>query len=139
LSKSNSNLLPDTIALVSFAFVTGMFIEVALSGLTFEQSFQSRLFAIPLNAIVARPYGIYRDKLFRLLKAKNKGKNVQFITDIFAFMTFMIPQYVVVLCWIGASLQQIAIACITVTTMSLVVGRPYGLYLDFCRKILGKI
>jgi exosortase/archaeosortase len=137
LRNCKSNLLSDTIALVSFAFVTGVFVEIVISGLTFEQSLQSRLMAIPLNAIVARPYGIYRDRLLMLLKTIKMGISIQIITDILAFMTFMVPQYIAVLCLIGANSQQIVIACITVTTMSLFIGRPYGLYLDFCRKILG--
>lgn len=36
------------------------------------------------------------------------------------------------------ALSQIANACVTVVLMSLAVGRPYGLYMVFCRKMLLK-
>jgi hypothetical protein len=139
LRNYSSYILADTFALVSFAFIVGMFVEVILSGLTFEQSIQSRLWAIPLNAIIARPYGIYRDRLLVMINAGKKGKFIRFLIDIVAFITFMVPQYIAVLYWIGANPQQIIVACVTVTTMSLVIGRPYGLYMDSCRKVLEKI
>ncbi|WP_139123999.1 L-alanine exporter AlaE, partial [Escherichia coli] len=41
--------------------VVNLFIEVFLSGLSFEQSFYSRLVAIPVNILIAWPYGMYRD------------------------------------------------------------------------------
>ncbi len=135
----SSYILADTFALVSFAFIVGMFVEVILSGLTFEQSIQSRLWAIPLNVIGARPYGIYRDRLLVMINAGKKGKFIRFLIDIVAFITFMVPQYIAVLYWIGANPQQIIVACVSVTTMSLVIGRPYGLYMDSCRKVLEKI
>jgi len=130
------DLIADTFALVTFAFIVGMFVEVVLSGLTFQQSFQSRLFAIPLNSIVARPYGRYRDWMFAVTKAERKGRTVRIAADIAAFSTFMIPQYAAVLVWVGAAPSQIFVACATVVVLSLAVGRPFGLYLVFCRKIL---
>ena len=131
-------MVADTFALVTFAFALGMFVEMVLSGLTLAQSLQSRLIAIPMNAFVARPYGIYRDWLFRLTRAAEKRRAVRALVDITAFLTFMIPQYATVLWWVGADLSQIAIACVTVVLMSLAVGRPYGLYMVFCRKMLLK-
>jgi len=128
--------IADTFALVTFALVVGMFIEVVVSGLTLEQSFQSRLLAIPLNVIVARPYGLYRDWLFSIINTENKGRIIDCIIDIIAFLTFMIPQYIAVLWWVGAQADQILIACTSAIIMSVVVGRPYGLYLVFCRRIL---
>lgn len=131
-------LIADTFALVTFALVVGMFVEVVLSGLSLGQSLQSRLFAIPLNVIVARPYGLYRDWLFIISNAEKKGEIVKLLIDIISFLSFMIPQYVAVLWWVGAKADQILIACTSVVIMSVVVGRPYGLYMVFCRKIIEK-
>ncbi len=39
--------------------------EVFLSGMSFEQSFYSRLVAIPVNILIAWPYGMYRDLFMR--------------------------------------------------------------------------
>lgn len=135
IARARSTIAADTFALVTFAFVLGMFVEVVLSGLTLGQSLQSRLLAIPLNVIIARPYGLYRDWLFARSRAENRGRFVRAVVDIIAFSTFMLPQYAGVLWWVGAELPQILTACGTVVAMSLAVGRPYGLYLGFCRKI----
>jgi len=107
---SRRQMAADTFALVSFAFVVGMVVEILVSGLTFHQSLQSRLLAIPLKLV-----------------------------DITAFSTFMMPQYAAVLGWVGADWGQIAVACGTVAAMSIAVGRPYGLYLVFCRRLLERI
>ncbi|MGD8389612.1 MAG: L-alanine exporter AlaE, partial [Desulfobacteraceae bacterium] len=50
-----SRTVADTFAMVTFAFAVGMIVEVVFSGLTLDQSFQSRLLAIPMNMIIARP------------------------------------------------------------------------------------
>jgi hypothetical protein len=126
----------DTFALVTFAFAVGMFVELFLSGLTLQQSLQSRMCAIPLNVIAARPYGLYRDWLFDAAGTESRGRIARILTDILAFATFMLPQYAAVLWWVGANLSQILIACGAVAGFSLAVGRPYGLYMVFCRRLL---
>ncbi len=47
----------DTFAMVVYCTVVNMMIEIFLSGMTFEQSLSSRLVAIPVNIIIAVPYG----------------------------------------------------------------------------------
>jgi hypothetical protein len=130
------NMLADTFALVTFAFAVGMFVEVVVSGLTLNQSLQSRLMAIPLNMIIARPYGVYRDWLFSAMDARCRGQLARAGLDIFGFITFMLPQYAFVLWVIGADFLQILTASASVMTLSLVIGRPYGLYLGLCRNML---
>lgn len=136
--KMPSKLIADTFALVTFAFVVGMFVEIALSGLTLDQSFQSRLFAIPLNLIGARPYGLYRDWLLLIAKTEDKTRITLIVIDILAFLSFMAPQYAAVLWWVGADPIQVLTACISVAVISVIVGRPYGLYMVFCRRIMEK-
>ena len=55
----------DTFAMVVYCSVVNMCIEVFLSGMSFEQSFYSRLVAIPVNILIAWPYGMYRDLFMR--------------------------------------------------------------------------
>lgn len=43
----------DTFAMVVYCSVVNMCIEVFLSGMSFEQSFYSRLVAIPVNILIA--------------------------------------------------------------------------------------
>ncbi|MFP4421312.1 MAG: L-alanine exporter AlaE, partial [Desulfococcaceae bacterium] len=77
--------------------------------------------------------------LFRVTNAEHRGRPVRILADIVAFSTFMLPQYAGVLWWVGAELPQILTACGTVVAMSLAVGRPYGLYMGFCRRILERV
>lgn len=52
----------DTFAMVVYCTVVNMMIEIFLSGMSFQQSLSSRLVAIPVNIIIAVPYGFYRDR-----------------------------------------------------------------------------
>ena len=55
----------DTFAMVVYCTVVNMMIEIFLSGMTFQQSLSSRLVAIPVNILIAVPYGFYRDFAMR--------------------------------------------------------------------------
>lgn len=68
LSIKHKTLIADTIAMIVFPFVTSMFLEIVVSGLTFSQSLTSRLLSIPLNLVTGRPYGMFRDWFFRVTK-----------------------------------------------------------------------
>jgi hypothetical protein len=132
-SQAKIHRVADTFSLVTFAFAVGMAVEVLVSDLTVAQSMHSRLLAIPLNAVVARPYGVYRDWLFA--RGGGRGRALRILLDIFAFTTFMMPQYALVLWWVGAAGAQILSACLSVLLLSIVIGRPYGLYLVVCRNL----
>lgn len=56
----------DTFALVVYCFFTGMAIEILLSGMSLQQSLSSRVLAIPVNVIIAWPFGQYRDAVVSL-------------------------------------------------------------------------
>ncbi len=58
----------DTFAMVVYCSVVNMLIEIFLSGMSFEQSLSSRLVAIPVNIIIAWPYGLYRDAVMRFAR-----------------------------------------------------------------------
>lgn len=58
----------DTFAMVVYCSVVNMLIEIFLSGMTFEQSLSSRLVAIPVNIMIAWPYGMYRDAVMRFAR-----------------------------------------------------------------------
>lgn len=132
-----TKLVADTLSLVTFAFAVGMFAEVVVSGLSVFQSLQSRLIAIPLNTAVARPFGIYRDWLFSRARARQRGKLARIAVDIFALWSFMMPQYAAVLFFVGAAPGQILTACLTISVVMTMIGRPYGLYLELWRRLFG--
>ena len=125
----------DTFAMITFSTVVGMVIEILISSMTFGQSVQARLIAIPANLLSARLYGMFRDWIFRLMKADKGGQVRKGVADILAFVLFQVPLYATILATSGANLHQIATACGTVTIFSVFMGRPYGFFLDLSRKL----
>ena len=93
----NRDGLADTFAMLTWGIIIGGAIEL-LAGLTFEQSFHSRLFSIPINLLTARLYGLYRDRMINFGTQHIGCGFVQMaLMDALAFMTFqirsMLPYY----------------------------------------------
>lgn len=126
----------DTLAMVIYCFITGMLIETLLSGMSFQQSLSSRLLSIPVNIVIAWPYGLYRDHLLLLaqrhLSTSSWMKN---LADVFAYVSFQSPVYVVILWIIGANPQQIVAAVTSNALISMAMGALYGYFLDYCRRL----
>lgn len=86
----------DTFAMVVYCSVVNMCIEVFLSGMSFEQSFYSRLVAIPVNILIAWPYGMYRDLFMRAARKVSPSGWIKNLADILAYVTFQSPVYVAI-------------------------------------------
>lgn len=127
--------LADTFALIVFSTIGGACVELFIAGLTVEQTVKTRIAAIPVMLLAGRPYGIYRDWLFRLFGANNGDQIKAAITDTFANVTFQVPVYSSLLAVNGASVNQIIAAVSSVIVLIVVSGRPYGLFLVWCRKL----
>jgi len=134
--KINRLWLADTLALMSFTIVTGMFIEIALVGMTVQQSIQSRLLCQPINILTGRLYGVYRDKVIVLTQRHITGKRASVVGDIFAYMTFQLPLYIAILWVIGVEFDNIMKATLTQSCALLVLGVPYGYWLSKVRTLM---
>ena len=89
--------------------------------------------------VIARPYGIYRDWLMALdwLKALRfaGGSFVgNTLIDVMAFLTFQMPVYAFLVGTSGASFDAVVTACMGQLGAMLIMGRPYGIWLQLCRK-----
>jgi hypothetical protein len=124
----------DTFAMVVFCFISGMLIEIFLSGMTFEQSLASRIVSIPINIAIAWPYGVYRDFILRLGDRMSRYKCTRIMSDIFAYVSFQTPVYIGILIFVGASYEQIVLAASTNALVSCGMGVVYGHFLDLCRR-----
>ncbi len=126
-------VVADVFALITFSLVTGMIIEILIAGLSLEQSMMSRLLSIPVNLIIARPYGIYRDWI--MVRGQSQGCSQLRLTflDIIAYVTFQLPVYGMLVAGAGASVHQIIVACAMQVGGFVLLARPYGLYLQVCR------
>jgi len=125
----------DTFAMVVYCSVVNMLIEVFLSGMSFEQSLSSRLVAIPVNILIAWPYGFYRDWVMRHARRISPAKWMKNLADVVAYVTFQSPVYVVILLSVGADWHQIAAAVSSNIVVSMLMGAVYGYFLDYCRRL----
>lgn len=127
----------DTFAMVVYCSVVNMLIEIFLSGMTFEQSLSSRLVAIPVNIIIAWPYGLYRDAILRYARRISPKSGMRTVADVVAYVTFQSPVYVAILLTVGADWHQIIAAVSSNAVLSMVMGALYGYFLDYCRRLFG--
>ena len=125
----------DTFAMVVYCSVVNMMIEIFLSGMSCEQSLSSRLVAIPVNILIAWPYGLYRDAFMRLTKRYSKANWAKNLADVLAYVTFQSPVYVAILWSVGADWTQIAAAVSSNIVVSMFMGAAYGYFLDYCRRL----
>ncbi|HCM0113928.1 TPA: L-alanine exporter AlaE [Escherichia coli] len=125
----------DTFAMVVYCSVVNMCIEVFLSGMSFEQSFYSRLVAIPVNILIAWPYGMYRDLFMRAARKVSPSGWIKNLADILAYVTFQSPVHVAILLVVGADWHQIMAAVSSNIVVSMLMGAVYGYFLDYCRRL----
>ena len=125
----------DTFAMVVYCTVVNMAIEIFLSEMTFQQSLSSRLVAIPVNIIIAVPYGFYRDFAMRQAYRISASGWMKNIADVVAYVTFQSPVYVAILLVVGADWHQIAAAVSSNIVVSMMMGAAYGYFLDYCRRL----
>ncbi|RJT18581.1 L-alanine exporter AlaE [Buttiauxella izardii] len=125
----------DTFAMVVYCSVVNMMIEIFLSGMSFEQSLSSRLVAIPVNILIAWPYGFYRDAFMRFTKRYSNASWAKNLADVLAYVTFQSPVYVVILWSVGADGNQIIAAVSSNIVVSMLMGAAYGYFLDYCRRL----
>lgn len=125
----------DTFAMVVYCSVVNMVIEIFLSGMSFEQSLSSRLVAIPVNIIIAWPYGFYRDLFMLYARRISPAGWMKNLADVLAYVTFQSPVYVAILWSVGADWQQIMAAVSSNIVISMLMGAVYGYFLDYCRRL----
>lgn len=136
LSASNRfrQAAADMFAMVVFSFVAGMAIEIFISGMSFDQSLASRMLSIPVNIVIAMPYGFFRDWVLRRGAKISPGKWMKKASDMFAYVTFQSPVYALLLLAVGATPNQILTAVISNAVIAGGMGVVYGVFLDACRK-----
>ena len=130
--------LVDTIATISFWTPVGMTQEVLIAGMTVPQSLKVRGISVAVNLFAARPYGIYRNKVFKLLRTTEKtGQVRRYWTDYLAFNTFWTPVYAGMLAAGGGDHNQVIKASVASLFATMITGRPFGAYFDFVRRKAG--
>jgi hypothetical protein len=133
-SVRRRSFIADTLSLLLFFTTTGIINERMIAGMTWEQVFHARLLGAVLMVPVARPYGLWRDWIMK--RARDTALS-QLIWDCAALMTFQVPIYAAIIAVSGAAGAGLLSGIIGATVMMLVLGRPYGLFLNWVRHVFG--
>lgn len=136
--NGSRKLLADTTALVTYALVVGTANEHFIIGLTPQQILKSRAINVPLNIVLGRPYGSYRDLVFHTCNVtEQSGFFKKFFADVGAMSSFWLPIYAGILYSAGADKDQITTGCASTVVVAAITGRPFGWYLDKLRQWFG--
>lgn len=125
--------IADTLALVLFFTVLGALNEHYVAGMAWEEVARSRTIGAPLMVLTARPYGLWRDWMMARLVPPLPRLGA----DAVALLAFQVPIYAAILWLGGASALGIVKGAAGFAGLMLVVGRPYGVWLDFVRARFG--
>jgi hypothetical protein len=136
MSARMMSFIADTLALVIFFTIVGALNERFLAGMRWEQVAASRAIGAPLMVITARPYGIWRD-WFMAKYAKASGKKRRLIADAAALLIFQVPIYLAIIVAGGARGAGAAFGVAGFAMLMLLLGRPYGVWLEFVRRRFG--
>jgi len=128
----------DTFSEITFYTPLGMASEIWMAGMSFGQSLKTRVMGAITGAIFGRPYGKFRDYVFKKTKTGHSSSSLRkMAVDTAALITFWMPVYFGQLYIAGASKKSIIVALAIAIPFSFVEGRPFGMYMDWIRKKAG--
>ncbi|AVJ31060.1 L-alanine exporter AlaE [Achromobacter spanius] len=134
LPLSTRSYVADTVALILFFTTTGIINERWIAGMTWEQVLHARLIGGALMIPVGRPYGLWRDWVMRRAKDTRVSR---LLWDSVALMSFQVPIYAAIIAISGASGDGLVRGVLGAAVMMLVLGRPYGAFLNGLRRLFG--
>jgi hypothetical protein len=128
------SFIADTLALILFFTTTGIINERFVAGMTWEQVLHARLLGAVLMVPVGRPYGLWRDWLMR---CAGESRLSRLFWDSMALVSFQVPIYAAIIAVSGASGTGLLKGVLGAAVMMLVLGRPYGAFLNLVRNLFG--
>ena len=124
--------IADTLALLLFFTTTGIINERFIAGMSWDQVLQARLIGGVLMVPVGRPYGVWRDWMMRHAKGTRLS---QLFWDSVSLMSFQVPIYAGIIAFSGASGMGLLRGVLGAAVMMIVLGRPYGAFLNWVRRL----
>jgi len=129
------SFIVDTVATVVFFTIIAVPTEIFIAGMELSEVLVTRLIMVPMMVLSARPYGMWRDWLFKMAKPSASWNCI--ITDSLAFMSFQLPMYIFTLAIAGADWNEIITLIATTSGIMAIISRPFGVYLDNVRTWAG--
>ncbi|MDW4498041.1 L-alanine exporter AlaE [Sulfitobacter sp. D35] len=127
--------LVDTFATIAFFTTVAAVTELFVAGMAPAEVLKTRATMIPLMVLTGRPYGLWRDWFFRTTKPTVSWSKT--LIDGSAFLSFQLPVYGLVLFIVGADGGEILVLLASTAILMFVVSRPFGIFLEFTRRLFG--
>ncbi|WP_447792704.1 MULTISPECIES: L-alanine exporter AlaE [Pseudomonas] len=135
--QSLKNFWADTFALNTFCYLISIPIELGFAQMTLGTHLSARLVGLFIITSTARPFGIWRDYVFKKFKISDRDRGIKpYLVDTLAYLSFELPLYIINMSISGAALMQAIKAALIFCIIAGFVGRPYGIYRAFIRKKL---
>lgn len=131
----NKRFWVDTLALNLFIICTAFFVEIVVSQIALTTFLWGRLIMIIPNTITVEPYNLTRIWIGKKLGTWKNQRLQQITRDTLVFILYRVPLIFIVLSLLGTPMEKVISACITATLISGFTGRPYGIFLDWMRKM----
>lgn len=126
--------LADTLALIVFFTATGAINERFIAGMEWDRVVQARLIGGVLMLPVGRLYGLWRDWMMRHARDHRRSR---LLWDSLSLVSFQVPIYAVIIAVSGSTGSGFWRGVLGATVMMLVLGRPYGAFLNWVRHLFG--
>jgi hypothetical protein len=127
----------EAFAMNTFSLAVAIPNELLIARMDIGTHIKTRLLAAIMNTLVGRIYGLWRDRVM-IVVADKSSFHRRYFADTAAFAIFQLPLY-----WFNmavggrASFREMLAASIVVTLLAGLLGRPYGVYLEFLRRQFG--
>ncbi|TPP05025.1 L-alanine exporter AlaE [Rhizobium glycinendophyticum] len=132
--KRHRAYIADTTALVVFFTATGVINERFIAGMAWNEVAQARFIGALLMLPVGRPYGLWRDWM---MAHASETRVSQLFWDSLALLSFQVPIYAGIIAFSGASGGGLVRGIIGAALMMILLGRPYGAFLNVVRHAFG--
>jgi hypothetical protein len=128
----------DTSAMVTFFIPVCMANDIFIGGMTVEQSLKARGIGTLMNITTGRIYGKFRDYARKFVGTSDNSSSLRALaTDAAALTVFTFPLNTALFFMSGGEAKNFIAWTLSVSTIAVVSGRPYGIYLDWLRKKTG--
>lgn len=131
----SKRFLVDILTLNLFIILTAFIVEVVISGIPWSVFWKGRLIMIIPNIITVEPYNRTRIWMGKKLGEWKSSRLHQIVRDTIVFILYRVPLVFIVLTLLGAPIEKVISACIAATLISGFTGRPYGIFLDWMRRM----
>ncbi len=138
LTNEFKNYLIDSAAGTSFFTPIYTFNELVIAGMPLDVCLKSRLMAAGFGLVINRPYGMFRNWWAAKWKLTTQSSfTKKYAVETAGLAMFQVPISSFMYYVSGASLTEALIAIPSALALGVMLGRPFGIWMDAVRKLSG--